>query len=184
MGFFFFLATLTGCRILVTCLPHWTCAPCSRSPCLLLFCNISLIKPAGWRLNYQMLPRPALGTQGTASLHGCPDAASSGGPYCPAWPFYRCCGGHPHLSRSQFQHAHPLRAPQCSGPFPRVQLAKRYCVGAARYARAERSNGKKTERYPLTPWQEHHWWIHLGQFLWNGRGNVNTAGWYSSVRKI
>ena len=128
-----------------------------------------------------MLPRPALGTQGAASLHGYPGAASSGGPYCPAWLFYRCCGGHPHLSRSQFQHAHCLRAPQRPGPSPGVQLAKCYCVGAACYARAERSKGKKTERYPLTPWQEHHWWIHLGWFLWNRRGTVNTAGWYSSV---
>ena len=128
-----------------------------------------------------MLPRPALGIQGTAS-HGCPGAASLGGPFCPAGTILQMLWLLPSLMQVPVPAYPPTLGPHSALDYSQVQLAKRYCVGAARYARAERSNGMKTERYPLIPWQEHHWWIYLGRFLWNGRGYVNTAVWYSSLR--
>ena len=50
-------------------------------------------------------------------------------------------------SSSMPTHLGPHRALDYS----QVQLAKRYCVGAAHDAQAERSSGMKTERYPLIP---------------------------------
>lgn len=96
-----------------------------------------------------MLPRPALGIQGTAS-HGCPGAASLGGPFCPAGTILQMLWLLPSLMQVPVPAYPPTLGPHSALDYSQVQLAKRYCVGAACYARAERDEDWKVSTDSVT----------------------------------